>query len=852
MNLTLKSLLIIALAFIALIVFIRLISGSILLRSFQELEEQQIRRDVSRALSAFEDDLNNIDTFLRDWSSWDDTCEFVGDPQDRRGYAASNLVGQSFTNPRHNFMLFFSPAGELLRGMAFDLDREVEVPVPGSLLKMLAPASLLHRRPGRDEPVKGVLVLPEGAVMLAARPILTSAENGPSRGTLAIGRYVDEKETAKLAATTHLELEILPPDDRTLPEECRSALLGRSEPEGIHIDLAGEDRARGSALVRDLSGRPALVFRITQDRGIYRQGVKTMSYYTRWLIALGLAALAFTALILQGFVLHPLRRLTRSVARIGQTSDSVGRVPVSSRDELGILASSINAMLASLGDAQKAIRESEARYRGVVEDQTELICRYRPDFALTFVNEAYCAYFGLKKEEILGRSFLPTIVEGDRPRVVSVIEALSAAHPVSSHEERVSLPAGEIRWLRWTNRLILGAAGRPLEYQAVGTDVTERKKLEEEILRAQKMESVGTLAGGIAHDFNNILVAVMGNLSLAAGLLPRDGRAGELIAQAETAARSARALARQLLTFARGGAPIRKTVILSRNIADAARLALSGSHCTAELMLPPDLWPVDADEGQITQAVNNLVINASQAMARGGVVTIRAENAVLPAGRVAGFVAGNYVVISVRDRGIGIPEEHLSRIFDPYFTTKQEGSGLGLAIVYSIAVGHGGAVDVESKPGKGSLFRVYLPARPGAPAAETPSAPAPRGSGRILLMDDDESVSAVTAQMLVHLGYRVETARDGEAMLKAYARARSENEPFAAVILDLTIHGRLGGKEAIARLLRLDPQAKAIVASGYSSDPVMAEFSKHGFAGVIAKPYDLAELGQALQAVLAK
>lgn len=853
MNLTLKSLLIIGLAVIGLMALIYLVSESIILQSYRDLEQREIRQNVARTLSAFADGLDGIDTFLRDWSSWDDTCAFVADPRDTAGYAASNLVAQSFTNPRHNFMLFFNAAGDLVRGLGYDLKAKAEVPVPASLRDYFG-AAFAHRRPSAgDEPVKGILVLPEGVALLSARPILASDETGPSRGTLVMGRFLGREDEAKLSRGLLGDLQILRPEDKSLPEKCRAALLARSDPDGIHVHTSGENLATGLALIRDIDGRPALVLRIAQERRIYQRGLMSMRYYNRWLIVLALAVLAVTALILQFFVLAPLRRLSRSLKRIASARDPKGRVPIVGRDELGALAASVNAMLASLESAQEELRNSEERYRGVVEDQTELICRFLPDFTLTFVNEAYCRCFGQNREALLGRSFLTLIAEEDRGRVAANIAALSAERPFSSHEERVLMPDSSTRWQSWTNRLILSRSGRVCEYQAVGRDITDQKRLQGEILRAQKLESVGTLAGGIAHDFNNILVAILGNLSLARNILPSSERALSLIAEAEKASLRARDLARQLLTFARGGASVRKTVRLGRAIADAARMALSGSRCSGDIQAAGDLWAVEADEGQIAQAVNNLVINAAQAMAGGGVVTVRAENARLPAGLVSGLPEGEYILISVRDRGIGIPDEHVSRIFDPYFTTKQDGSGLGLAIVYSIVVGHGGAITVESKPGEGSVFRVYLPARPGAPVAEAAGGSAPRGRGRVLLMDDDETVAAVTAQMLAHLGYRAETAKDGEAMLSAYGRAQEARDPFAAVILDLTVPGGgMGGKEAIGRLKRLDPQAKVIVASGYSSDPVMAGFAQFGFAGAIAKPYDLAELGGALRSVLSK
>jgi len=326
----------------------------------------------------------------------------------------------------------------------------------------------------------------------------------------------------------------------------------------------------------------------------------------------------------------------------------------------------------------------------------------------------------------------------------------------------------------------------------------------------------------------------------------------EKLSGAEKASLRAKHLTQQLLTFSRGGAPIKKTAFISELLKDAAVFALSGSNVRCEFSIPGDLWPVEVDEGQITQVINNLIINASQAMPEGGIIKARAENIVVDAEQGLPLKEGKYMKISIEDRGIGIPEEHLQKIFDPYFTSKQKGSGLGLATAYSIVKRHDGCIQVKSELGVGSTFHIYLPASSkevlmGKQLRER----IPTGEAKILLMDDEELVREVGGEMLEVLGYEVEFAKDGAEAIELYKKAKESTHPFDAIILDLTIPGGMGGKEAVEKLIEIDPEVKAIVSSGYSTDPIMADFRKYGFSDVVAKPYKLNELGEALHKVIA-
>ena len=383
-------------------------------------------------------------------------------------------------------------------------------------------------------------------------------------------------------------------------------------------------------------------------------------------------------------------------------------------------------------------------------------------------------------------------------------------------------------------------------------EIAEREKVEGDLLRAQKLESLGILAGGIAHDFNNLLASVMGNVSLAKLDIPPADRAHRHLAEAEQASLRARDLTQQLLTFSKGGTPVKTVASLAELIRESAGFALRGSRVRHELQLPDDLWLIEADEAQMTQVINNLLINADQAMPEGGVITVSCENVTLDAQAVPPLEAGKYVLVTIADRGTGIPKEHLAKVFDPYFTTKQRGSGLGLAVTYSIINKHGGHITLESTLGKGTTFRLYLPATekkllPARAEAETITT----GRGRVLVMDDEETIRTTMRDILVRLGYEVAFAEDGAEAIELYRNAMGKRgTPFDVVIMDLTIAGGMGGKEAVKKLIEIDPNVKAIVSSGYSKDPVMAEYKQYGFSGVIAKPFRIKDLSEVVHRVI--
>ncbi len=465
------------------------------------------------------------------------------------------------------------------------------------------------------------------------------------------------------------------------------------------------------------------------------------------------------------------------------------------------------------------------------------------------VNDRACSDLGYTREELLGKG------------VVDIDEKVADSRTWDDHARQVRRK-GSVMLVsehRKKDGALLPveinvtyiAVGEREYLLAIARDVTERRKMEAEMVRAQKLESLGVLAGGLAHDFNNLLTAILGNVSVAALYAGKDERIVGRLKEAEKASLRARDLTQQLITFSRGGEPVRKTVAVGKVMREAAAFALSGSNVRCEFRIPDDVWPVEADEGQMSQALGNLLINAVQAMPQGGTVTFACDNVragdspTLPPGE------GEFVRIVVRDEGVGIPREHLAKVFDPYFSTKQTGSGLGLSTVYSIVKKHEGEVFVHSTPGEGTTFTIYLPASDHRSLDEAAAALLPvRGEGRILIMDDDAQVRDVGVAILSRLGYTVDAAEEGNRAVEMYRVALESGDPYAAVILDLTVPGGMGGEKTVSKLAKMDPEVKAIVSSGYSDNPIMAGYRKWGFSGVVLKPYTVTDLSSALSAVL--
>jgi PAS domain S-box-containing protein len=1102
-----------------LIALILITSNILILGSFTRIEADLARKNMSRVMDALSNELDNLENAGADWAEWDDAYSFVAGGN--REFVKNNLPVQTFANLKVDLMIFVRLDGRISFGKRYDPVDSALTPISEDLRRQIAHSGPLFGLEGPGKSKKGLLLLPEGPLLLAVRPVLTSEGKGPIRGNFIIGRYLDAAETSKLSHITHTTLSFVSLDSVNIPVATDKAGSKSTGQQTIFTRNLDDETIAGYGVLHDLYGKPALVAHVKFPRDIYSYGKITVLYFIFCIIGL-VTASSMLVLFLSNKLL--LSRKERQVSEeryhavIQQASDgfllvdpvsgAILEANVSLQILLGYSAVEFTGLnirdivvdehsegtsgLRQSADVDKQFLSGEGQYRRkngslvAIETNSSLILhKYKdvvcisvrditerktatdrfarlndcflsftadpsantqlltdlcgelmgavcalfnridagmlctkanwnapPDFDLvdkpdghicadvikdgsdevflarnlqqsayaasdpnvtryklqTYIgvavkcNERYvgslCVVYqhdyipteddkkflgilasavGIEEErriaaeallaarrdleervrertdelsaankqlsiDILERLQAEEALEKSRNILSKVFEAIPDLLEVLDKDLRIvhSNWHGGYDYVSGENRFcttycyeayypgqkrpcddchalevlktgkpvfrektnihsgtkevraypIFDESGQVVQVAIHIRDITTRKKMEEEILKSQKLESLGVLAGGIAHDFNNLLTGILGNISLTKMYLHPEDKGYVRLEEAEKASERARDLTQQLLTFSKGGAPVKKTTAMQQIILDSSRLVLSGSNVRCEYHLADDLWLVEVDEGQMSQVINNLIINANQAMPDGGKIVVSAANVVIDATDGLPMKPGRYVKISIVDHGIGIAEDALPKIFDPYYTTKKKGNGLGLATVYSILKNHDGHIIVESRINSGTTFSLYLPGSENClylAEGEDKCQASHLGTGRILVMDDEEVIREVASEMLEYLGYRVDVCGDGAEALELYRNAQAAAEPFAAVIMDLTVPGGMGGREAVTKLLEIDQAVKVIVSSGYSSDPVVANYRDYGFCGVVAKPYKIDDLGDVLR-----
>ncbi|NIP29854.1 MAG: response regulator [Candidatus Dadabacteria bacterium] len=599
------------------------------------------------------------------------------------------------------------------------------------------------------------------------------------------------------------------------------------------------------------------------------------------ILLLTLIVVYFISIYFQRFISNPIFNLSKLVKDISYEKNYSVRAIKQSNDEIGYLVDKFNEMLEQIQHRDEALIEAQEELEKRVAERTielkneisereriseilresqqmlSLVMNNIPqaifwkdkNFKYLGCNTTFAQHAGIENtDDIVGKT------DFDLPWEKSEIQKFFES------ESKVIIDGNpiykEIQTLRHANskKSIIEINRVPL-YDSknyimgiLGTyeDITERRQLEDELIKTQKLDSLGILAGGIAHDFNNLLTGILGNITFASSKLNTGEDITNYLKKAEMASLRAKDLTKQLLTFAKGGQPIKKAVNLSDLLVQTVSLSLRGSKIKCEYELDENLWLVEIDEGQISQVINNLVINADQSMPAGGVIKIQANNLDNNNGNIGMLKKGKYIHIKIKDSGIGISDENIKKIFDPYFTTKDHGSGLGLATSYSVIKNHGGLIEVTSKIKEGSEFNIYLPANDNLVILEQSNNELNKNNeskcGNILLMDDEETIRDVANEILSKNGFKFLSAENGDEAIRIYKEYLDQGERIDLVILDLTIPGGLGGNETLNELKKLDPDVKAIVSSGYSNNHVMSEYKKYGFVNYLEKPYRAEDL----------
>ena len=841
-----KTQIITGMVLLGLLAVVYAVTRRTLLVQFSQLEEAQTRQNLDWVSNAISNELDLLNGSARDDSMWDEAYDFVQHPTP--GWGEKNFGEDTYKHLRLNVLVYFNAAGEPIFAREFEtITGQLKVARP-EIVGALTRLAQSPRDPSMQEGTSGILELPQGCLLVADWPVVSSVGHVPSKGTLIMARWLSEGELRRLGWTQNLQFDVFPTHKLQPGDRSYAALTYLSGKTAAFVTPLSQEQVAGYTLLKDIHGDSDILLRVVIPRGIHQQGRTTLTFLMMATLIVGLVFTFVNVALLDHMILSRLIALRNSVASIGTASDLSSRVPVEGKDELAELGVSMNRMLAAFEHSQKDLR-TQAQAIEACADGIAILSE-RAEFV--YMNRAHAAIFGYESpQEMIGKSWKVLYGEQEAIRfeqdVLPVLARDSrwAGEGVARRKDGRSFP-------QQVSLAVLAEGGMV----CVCRDLSERRKMEEQLRKKQRMESIGTLAGGIAHDFNNLLTVIIGYGQTLLGKVENEPALRTDVEHIVQSASRAASLTRQLLAFSRKQVLQPRVLDLNGVVRDLEKMLrpVVGDDIVMVAQCAPNLGSVKADLTQIEQVIVNLVVNARDAMPSGGRLVLSTVNLdhAHANDNDRDIPAGRYVVLSVSDNGVGMSSDVVSRIFEPFYTTKGvgKGTGLGLSTVYGIVEQSGGYVAVDSKPGAGTEFRVFMPRCEGHPESQSTEEPTPawrrKGTETVLLVEDDAAVRELAHDILRSCGYHVLVVADPRRL----GSVLEQNPGTIHILVTDVLMPGINGREVANEVQRQHPETKTLYMSGYAYQTMLGRGVLEAGALFIQKPLTPSQLLEKVREVL--
>jgi PAS domain S-box-containing protein len=854
MSLRLKILLILS---VVVAVYVGLYSGIqrlFVMPSFLEVEQNVAVKDVKRCITALQREIHHLDLLTHDWAAWDDTCQFVEDRNS--SYIKANLTLETFKNDNNNLINIYNTRGELVWGKCLDLKRRKEIQLRDLSQKVLPLKHPLLLHKTIHSSIEGIWMTEYGPMLIASRPIITSKNEGPSRGALIMGRFINDGLVETIIEQTGVDFKLLPVKKDSLPDDDRKVINQIQSDKLILIRVRDSKFLQGYALFHDIQGTPVLLLKASIPRDISIKGTTAMWFTMLSIMFAGLILLFMNWLLFERTIVKPVSKLTEYAIAIGRGEDLPALSSIERKDEIGKLAREFDSTLQKLKkeigerkQAEEELKKSKDFLESVIESSKDGIVIFDEKGYILSVNTAMEKMSCFRKEKLIGR-YRSKLLPADRDIMEKLAEKMEELFEKgsTSFETVAKTKEGKNVYVEYNDSMIKDDKGNCLAAVSIVRDITERKKMEQQLIRFEKLRSLGELAGGVAHDFNNELATILGRAQLLRKLFNLEEGKPERrksyvdlkkgLEIIEKAALDGAETVRRIQEFSRKrdeqddvkyftevdvhaaiNDALEYTKLRWKDEAESKGIWIS----VAKILLPVPF--VLGSVAELREVLTNIINNALDAMPEGGEM------------RVTTIQENSSVAIKIEDTGIGIPEEIKERIFDPFFTTKgPQSTGLGMSVSYGIISRHGGTIKVDSTEGKGSTFTINLP------VPEKKAHQEKNGEGKpareefkkatILVIDDEEPVRNLLYDILEEGGHEVEVACNGSEGVELFKR-----KEFDLVFTDLGMPGMSGWQvaEEIKKIKRETPVA---LITGWKVDQE-SEMMKNGVDLIVNKPFQL-------------